>query len=113
MLRLRAVFNPWRHWSYCGSKLRPMAARKYSASMDEDLLDEVERAAREAGVTVSAWLAQAARDRVAALVWRRAFQQFEAEHGPFTEAQRQDAREWFDMESDPRDLLAELHNETA
>jgi hypothetical protein len=64
-----------------------MAARKYSASMDSDLLDDVERAAAEAGVTVSAFLAEAARDRVALLGLDRIVREWEAEHGVITDAE--------------------------
>ena len=62
-----------------------MAARKYSASMDEDLLDEVQQAAAAEGLTVSAWLARAAADRVAILGLQRLVADYEEEHGAFTE----------------------------
>ncbi len=44
-----------------------MAARKISISMDEDLVDEVQQAAEAAGMTVSAWISEQARERIALL----------------------------------------------
>ncbi|HXH56401.1 hypothetical protein [Iamia sp.] len=62
-----------------------MAARKYSASMDEHLLDEVQQTAEGEGLTVSAFLAQAAADRVALLGLQRLVDDYETEHGAFTD----------------------------
>jgi predicted flap endonuclease-1-like 5' DNA nuclease len=64
-----------------------MVARKYSASMDEQLLDEVAAAADAEGATMSAWLAQAARDRLALLGLGRVVDEWQREHGAFTDAE--------------------------
>lgn len=49
---------------YSSRKISRMTAKKYSASMDDGLLEEVARAAEEEGVTVSAWLTRAAIEAV-------------------------------------------------
>lgn len=69
-----------------------MPARKYSASMDTDLLADVETFAAEDGVTVSAWIAKAVEDRVALLGLRRLIDDWQAEHGEFTEEERAASR---------------------
>jgi len=84
-----------------------MPARKYSASMDDELLDDVERAARAEGVTVSAWLAEAARDRVRLLTLQQVIDEWEEEHGAFTEEEIQKAEEWYATSSTPEEVLAE------
>lgn len=48
-------------------------------------MDEVQRAAEEAGMTVSAWMADLARERAAVLGWTRLIDEWEEEHGAFTE----------------------------
>ena len=68
-----------------------MAARKYSASMDENLLDEVQQAAAAAGMTVSAWLADVASERVKLLGLARVIEDWEAENGAFTEEELAEA----------------------
>lgn len=62
-----------------------VAARKLSISMDEDLVDEVQRAAEEAGMSVSAWLAERARDQVRLLGLARLVDDWQKEHGYFTD----------------------------
>jgi len=69
-----------------------MAVEKYSASMDEDLLAEARAAAEAEGVTLSAWLAEAARDRVRLLGLDRLVREYEAEFGEFTEEEVEQAR---------------------
>lgn len=68
-----------------------MPAKKYSASMDDELLDEVALAAEAAGVTVSAWLTQAARDRLDLLGLQRLVADWQAEHGAFTQEELDEA----------------------
>jgi len=92
--------------SYSGSKLHGMAARKYSASMDSDLLDDVERAAKDAGTTVSAFLAEAARDRVALLGLTRVVEGWELEHGPITDQELTQARDELNAAVPPESVLA-------
>lgn len=62
-----------------------MAARKLSISMDEDLVDEVQQAAEEAGMTVSAWLAEQARERVRLLGLAKLVDDWQKEHGYFSD----------------------------
>lgn len=67
-----------------------MPARKIAISLEEGLAAEVERAAAdETDGNVSAWIAQAARERLAATARRRAMDEaiaaFEAEHGVITQ----------------------------
>lgn len=68
-----------------------VAAEKYSASMDHELLEDVRAVAEAEGVTLSAWLAQAARDRVALLGLARLVDDWEAEHGAITDAEMEQA----------------------
>ena len=78
--------------SYRSSNSTAMVAKKFSASMDDRLLDEVGRAAESAGVTLSAWLAQAARDRLGIMGLRQLVTDWEAEHGAFSLAERAAAK---------------------
>jgi hypothetical protein len=61
-----------------------MAARKISISMEEDLVDEVQHAAEDAGMTVSAWLAEQARERIRMLGLAKLVDEWQQEHGYFT-----------------------------
>jgi predicted transcriptional regulator len=70
-----------------------MATRKLSITLPADLAEDVERLARERGLAVSAWLAEAAlaaKRHHAALA---AIAEYEAEFGAFTEAELAEARE--------------------
>ena len=73
-----------------------MSARKLAISLDADLAKDVQRAAKaEARGNVSAWLAEAARQRLRQLAARQALKVFEAENGDITEAElRQARRSW-------------------
>ena len=62
-----------------------MTARKISISMDEDLVDEVQQAAEDAGMTVSAWIAQQAEDRIRLLGLAKLVDDWQKEHGYFTD----------------------------
>lgn len=74
--------------------------------MDSELLDEVERAAAEGGMTVSAWLAQLARDRLALLGLGQLIDEWEAEHGAFTEEELVLAKYDLEHPIDPREHSA-------
>ncbi len=84
-----------------------MPARKYSASMDSELLDDVEAAARDAGLTVSAWIAQCARDRLGLLGLQKLIDDWEAEHGAFTEEEMAQAHYDLNHPLDPREVMRE------
>ena len=58
-----------------------MAVRKFSASMDERTLRQARGVARQEGVSFSAWLAEATRDRLRLRGLRRQIAEFEAEYG--------------------------------
>lgn len=84
-----------------------MTARKYSASMDEDLLDEVRAAAEDDEKTLSAWLADVARERVRLLALGRLLDEWEAENGAFTEEELAAADEWLNNPMTPDEALRE------
>ena len=65
-----------------------MARVKRSVSLPGELAEAVEAAARAQGTTVSAWLAQSAAHRLRMDAGRTALADWEAEHGPLTEAER-------------------------
>jgi metal-responsive CopG/Arc/MetJ family transcriptional regulator len=70
-----------------------MSARKLAISLEDDLAKEVQRAARaEARGNVSAWLAEAARQRLRQVAARQALKMFEAENGEITETELRRAR---------------------
>ena len=64
--------------------------------MDADLLDEVTAAAEEDDLTVSAWITEAARDRLRLIGLRKLIDEWETEHGAFTETELADAEAWVD-----------------
>jgi hypothetical protein len=69
-----------------------MTTRKLSITLPTDLAEDVERLARERGLPVSAWLAEAAleaRRHQAALM---AIADYESEFGAFTAAELTEAR---------------------
>jgi hypothetical protein len=82
-----------------------MSARKYSASMDEQLLGEVTAAAELEGETVSAWLAQAARDRLALLGLGQLVDEWQREHGAFTDAEIAQAERSIAEPERPKDIV--------
>ena len=55
-----------------------------SVSFEATLGDEIRRAAREAGVGLSSWLAEAAARKIRADALREFLDEWEAEHGAFT-----------------------------
>jgi hypothetical protein len=69
-----------------------VAVKKLSISVEAGLGDEIARDARLAGVSLSAWLADAAAAKLRKSAWREYFAEIEREHGPFTEEQRAQAR---------------------
>lgn len=73
-----------------------MAVRKISISIDEDTYDLAKTCADEAGLSLSAWLVDAARDRAKLLGWERLFREYEEEFGAFTEEELAEADAWID-----------------
>jgi hypothetical protein len=72
-----------------------MTARKFTISFPEELDRTVRIAASAAGLSVSAWLAQAAArvavEQAILADGRAALEEFVAEHGPITATEDQDA----------------------
>jgi len=72
-----------------------MAVRKKrSISMPPDLDAEIAAAASAAGLTYSAWLADAARKEFTIRAGLAAVSEFEREHGAFTAAELAEADDW-------------------
>jgi hypothetical protein len=72
-----------------------MAVRKKrSISIPPELDAEIAAAARDAGVSYSAWIAQTARKEFTIRAGLEAVSQYEAEHGPFTSDEITEADEW-------------------
>jgi hypothetical protein len=64
-----------------------MPAAKPTISLDPELRDQIEAAAANAGVSFSAWLADAARQRLRKERLLGLIAEWEAEHGEITEAE--------------------------
>jgi hypothetical protein len=75
---------------------RRAPSKKLAISFDGRLAAEVHRAAqKQASGNVSAWLAEAARDRLRLENGRQLLKEYEAEHGPIAEHQIAEVeREW-------------------
>ena len=72
-----------------------MAVRKKrSISIPPDLDAEIAAAARDAGMSYSAWVAQTARKEFIIRAGLEAVSQYEDEHGPFTPGEIAAADEW-------------------
>jgi hypothetical protein len=69
-----------------------MGVRRLSISLPAEVEESVREAAAEAGLSVSAWLARAAEHAARIEAGRRAVREYEAEHGPFTQEERDWAR---------------------
>lgn len=81
------AFIPWYDWS--------VAVRKLAISFDPQLAEAVRRLAREEGVSVSRWLADAAARELQNRRLTEFVAQFEAESGPITEEEMADVeRAW-------------------
>ena len=71
-----------------------MAVEKISISIDEDVLADARACAEAEGVSLSAWLVEAARDRTKLLSWERLFRDYQEEFGEFTEEELAEAEAW-------------------
>jgi cytosine/adenosine deaminase-related metal-dependent hydrolase len=69
-----------------------VATKKLSITLPAELADDVERLARERGLPVSTWLAEAAQEARRHHAALAAIADYEAEFGRFTEAELADAR---------------------
>lgn len=73
-----------------------MPVRKLSVALDEDVAEAAARDAAELGTSLSAWLTDAARARLAIAQGQRAMADWEAEHGTFDAGEVAAAEEWLD-----------------
>lgn len=64
-----------------------MAVDRFSLTLDPDLGAAVRAAAASSGMSVSAWLSEAAADRLRNELLAAALDRWEEEHGPFTQAE--------------------------
>ncbi|HKF75911.1 MAG TPA: hypothetical protein VKF59_07190 [Candidatus Dormibacteraeota bacterium] len=69
-----------------------MTVQRMSISVPPELEAQIRAAAREAGLSVSTWLAQAAEHAAKIQAGRRLIREYEAEHGPLPQEERQEAR---------------------
>jgi metal-responsive CopG/Arc/MetJ family transcriptional regulator len=58
--------------------------QKLSISMPPDLLQQVREAVREDGVSLSAAMAEGAKEWLRMRAWRISIEEYQAEYGPFT-----------------------------
>jgi len=73
---------------------RAVTVRKISISIDADVLEQVRTCAEADGVSVSAWLVEAARDRARLLGWQRLLDDLAEEQGPPTPEEAAAADAW-------------------
>jgi hypothetical protein len=97
---LAAIFcsrDPWLPASYHGSRVAPMPrgkpSPKLAISMAPDVHEQVLAAAARRGVSVSAWITDAARLALKIREGLAAVAEWEAEHGALTEAELEAARQ--------------------
>lgn len=69
-----------------------MKVDKMSISLDAELAQEVREAARKSGTSISAWMAEAATQRMRAEAFREFLDAWEAENGPITPEELERAR---------------------
>jgi post-segregation antitoxin (ccd killing protein) len=69
-----------------------MATRKVTITLDEDLVDAMAAAAREAGISLSRLIASAAEREMRRSIARSLLADWQAEHGAFTPAELAAAR---------------------
>jgi hypothetical protein len=67
---------------------------KLTISLPEDLAEDIRAEAAAEGTTVSAWFAEQARRSLLLAEAKAALQDYEAEHGAITEAEREEVRRW-------------------
>jgi hypothetical protein len=69
-----------------------VATKKVSVTLDAGVLEEAREAARLRGMSLSAWLSEAAHHAARIEDGRRAVKEWEAENGPITDEERQHVR---------------------
>jgi len=73
-----------------------MAVRKISVSLDEQVLELARQAAESEGKSLSAWLNDTAEHAARIAAGLRAMEEWQAEHGAFTEEEIREADEALD-----------------
>jgi hypothetical protein len=73
-----------------------MGVEKMSVSFDLDLGEQIRSAAQAESLSVSAWLAEAARDRLRNDALAHAIEMWEEEFGPITEDELKEAGQLFE-----------------
>lgn len=81
--------------STAGTTVTGMAVKKRSVALDKDVADAVVKAAKEEGVSVSAWLSEAARKQLKIHQGLQAMREWEAEFGAITDEERAEAEAIF------------------
>lgn len=71
-----------------------MAVEKISISIDEEVLADARACAEAEGISLSAWLVDAARDRTKLLGWEKLFREYQEEFGEFTDEELAEAEGW-------------------
>lgn len=71
---------------------QPMAVDKFTVSFEPDLAKQVRELAEAEGLSVSAWLADAAERRIKRHLARQLLEEYEAEHGEITEEELEEVR---------------------
>jgi hypothetical protein len=79
-----------------------MGVEKVSVSFDLELGESIRVSAASAGQSVSAWLAEAARDRLRLEALAQAVTAWEQEHGPLTDGEVADAERVLERSSKRR-----------
>lgn len=77
---------------YRGSTVTFVKVKKLSIALDAGVAEHAAAAAERDGLSLSAWLTQAARDALAIEDGLAAVREYEAEHGAFTDEERAWAR---------------------
>lgn len=74
------------------SNIPLVTVHRFGVSLDEQLAQQIQEAARSAGQPVSSWLAEAARRRLVRDGLLQVVEEWEAEHGPLSDVELSKAR---------------------
>src|SRR5918996_3853487 len=88
--------------SNTGGNIAGMGVQRFGVSFEEQLAAEVQAAAQASGEAVSAWLAEAARRRLAQDGLGALVADWEAEHGAFTEEELAASRRRLGLDKRPQ-----------
>lgn len=91
MLRQEDRREPEPHTSVCDTVICMAQVDRFSVTMPPELGESVRQAAARQGTSVSTWLTEAAADKLRNELLDAALDQWEAEDGPFTPAELDEA----------------------